>query len=197
MRIGLTGGIGAGKSVVAARLRELGAVVIDADAIAREIMEPGLPTLAEVIARFGANFLDDQGRLRRAELAARVFPDAAALRDLNSITHPEIARRTAALAAAARDAGVPVLVLDMPLLVENGQAGDYDAVVVVSASREERLRRLELRGLARGDAEARMAAQATDQQRLAFADFVIDNSGALSSTLQQVDAVWALLVSGE
>lgn len=194
LRIGLTGGIGAGKSTVAARLRELGAVVVDADAIARAIVAPGSPALARIAARFGPEVIGHGGQLRRAALAAMVFSDSAALADLNEIMHPEIAALTAEQEAAAELSGAQILVYDMPLLVENGLAANYDAVIVVAAQRDVRMTRLGARGIDPADAAARMAVQATDEQRAAVADFVIDNSGTLDETRRQVDHAWDQLL---
>lgn len=193
LRIGLTGGIGSGKSTVAAQMRELGAVVVDADAIARAIVEPGAPALARIAARFGPEVIAADGQLRRAALAAIVFADPAALADLNAITHPQIAAGTAEQEAAAAMSGARILVYDMPLLIENGLAAQYDAVVVVAADRQTRLARLSERGVQAADAAARMAVQATDEQRAAVADFVIENSDGLESTRKQVEHVWARL----
>ncbi len=187
-RIGLTGGIGSGKSTVAARLSELGAIVIDADAIAREVLAPGTPGLAEVAERFGAGLIGPDGVLDRAALGRIVFADQQALADLNAITHPRIGQRTAELmAAAGPDAAV---VYDVPLLVENGMAGSFDAVLVVEAPLDVRLHRLEGRGMDRPTAESRIAQQATDAQRRAVATVVLDNGGSLDELNSQVDRAW-------
>ena len=188
IRVGLTGGIGSGKSTVARLLAEHGALVIDADQIAREVVEPGQPALKEVAERFGPDVITTDGSLDRAALAAIVFADAAALADLNAITHPRIAVRTAQLIAAAPDDAV--VVYDMPLLVENDLAEGWDHVIVVEADREVRVRRLIERGLDEADIEARMSRQASDEQRRAVADVVIDNSGDLDSLRAQVDHTW-------
>lgn len=187
-RVGLTGGIGSGKSTVARLLAEHGAIVIDADAIAREIVEPGQPALAEIVDRFGSEILDDRGALDRGALAAIVFHDTAALADLNAITHPRIAERTAELIAAAPENAV--VVYDMPLLVENGLAEGWDAVVVVIADRQVRIERLRERGLDEDDIEARMARQASDEERRAVADIIIDNSGSMEELRSQVEDAW-------
>ena len=158
-RIGLTGGIGSGKSTVAARFSELGATLIDADAIAREVLAPGTPGLAQVAARFGAELVGPDGTLDRAALGRLVFADPQALADLNAITHPRIGQRTAELMAAAGPEAV--VVYDVPLLVENGLAAGFDAVVVVEAPLELRLQRLARRGVDRATAESRIAQQAT------------------------------------
>jgi dephospho-CoA kinase len=202
IRVGLTGGIGSGKSTVSQMLEERGAVVVDGDRIAREIVEPGEPALAAVVERFGEGILLPDGALDRAGLAALVFPDPEALAGLNAIMLPRIAERTKELVEQAERDGVAVLVQDMPLLVETGQHKGFDAVLVVESPREQRLDRLVGRGLAREDAAARMERQASDEQRRAVADFVIDNSGSQADTEEQVDRIWAALtarppVSGE
>jgi dephospho-CoA kinase len=192
MRIGLTGGIGSGKSTVAARFAELGAVVIDADTIAREVVEPGTPGLAQVVERFGPDVLRTDGSLDRPALAQLVFGDEQALAALNAIVHPLVAARRADLiAAAGPDA---VVVSDVPLLVETGMAGDFDAVVVVEAPLSDRLARLAARGLPEPEARARIARQASDEQRRAVATVVLDNSGSQQELARQVDAAWRQLV---
>ncbi|WP_265446736.1 dephospho-CoA kinase [Flexivirga meconopsidis] len=187
--VGLTGGIGSGKSTVSSRLTELGAVVIDADRLAREVVEPGAPGLAQIAKRFGDEVLQADGTLDRPALGAIVFADPEARRDLERITHPRIAELTAqARAAAPREA---IVVHDMPLLVETGLAANYDLVLIVDASEQVRLDRLVRdRGMAVEDARARIAAQATDEQRRAVADVVLDNNGTREQLLAQVDAVW-------
>jgi dephospho-CoA kinase len=189
LRIGLTGGIGAGKSAVASALAARGAVVVDADRLAREVVEPGTPGLAAIVEAFGADVLQSDGALDRARLGARVFNDPEALRRLGSITHPLIGAATAErIAAAPADA---VLVQDIPLLVEAGMAASFHLVVVVTAPREVRLDRLvSARGMDRADAEARMATQASDEQRAAVADVLIDNSGDRAALDATVDALW-------
>lgn len=191
IRVGLTGGIGSGKSTVARLLAEHGALVIDADAIARQVVGPGQPALAEIADRFGDEVISANGSLDRGALAAIVFHDTAALADLNAITHPRIAQRTAELIEAAPDDAV--VVYDMPLLVENGLADGWDAVIVVEADRAVRVRRLIDRGLDEADIEARMSQQATDEQRRAVADVVLDNSGDLESLRAQVHHTWSSL----
>lgn len=193
MRVGLTGGVGSGKSTVAALLAEHGAVIIDADAIAREVVEPGTPGFDAVVARFGADVVGSDGRLDRPRLASIVFADEAALADLNGIVHPLIGQRTAELMAAAPDGAV--VVYDVPLLVENDLAAGFDVVVVVEAGLETRLERLEARGLPEADARARIAAQATDEQRRAVADEVVVNDGTREDLAAAVGAVWARLVA--
>ena len=176
LMVGLTGGIGAGKSTVTAVLAESGAVIVDADLIAREVVEPGTPGLAMLVAEFGEQILGPDGTLDRAALAALAFVDADRTAALNAITHPLIGQRTGELfAAAPADA---IVVHDMPLLVEGGMAPGYNLVIVVDTPAEIRLQRLvEQRGMPEVDARARMSRQATDEQRRVVADVLIDNSG--------------------
>lgn len=196
---GLTGGIGSGKSTVAARLVGLGAHVVDADAVAREVVEPGTPGLAELAATFGPEVVTADGALDRQALADLVFADVARRAELNRITHPRIASRIAELvaghAAAERDEPAPrVVVVDHPLLVETGQAADFPAVIVVVAPSRTRVARLvEQRGMDPADARARLAAQASDDERRAVATHVIDNGGSLDELHAQVDAVYEQL----
>jgi dephospho-CoA kinase len=188
LRIGLTGGIGSGKSTVAALLADRGAVVVDADRIAREVVEPGTPGLAAVVDAFGPGVLTADGSLDRPALAAVVFADPAARARLDDVVHPRVRARAAELVAAApADA---VVVHDIPLLVETGQAGSYDLVLVVEADLETRVRRLVDRGLTEQDARARIASQATDAQRRAVADVVLVNDGAREELAAQVDRFW-------
>ncbi|MFD3560525.1 dephospho-CoA kinase [Streptomyces sp. NPDC058686] len=190
LKVGLTGGIGAGKSEVSRLLVAHGAVLIDADRIAREVVEPGTPGLAAVVEAFGSGVLAPDGTLDRPALGAIVFADADRLAVLNSIVHPLVGARSAELEAAAT--GDSVVVHDVPLLAENGLAPLYDLVVVVDASPETQLDRLvRLRGMTEEDARARMAAQATREKRLEIADIVIENDVPLDELHQRVDAVWA------
>jgi dephospho-CoA kinase len=194
VQIGLTGGIGSGKSTVAGRFAELGALVIDADALAREVVEPGTDGLAAVVAEFGAQVLDGSGRLNRPALARVVFGDEAARGRLNAIVHPRIRARAAELIAAAPPG--TVVVQDVPLLVETGQADRYDLVVVVEAAEELRVRRLARdRGMPAEEVRARMAAQATDEQRRAVADVVLVNDGTTDELRAKVDQLWRSRVS--
>jgi dephospho-CoA kinase len=191
-RAGLTGGIGSGKSTVSALLSSYGAVIIDSDRIAREVVEPGTPGLAAVVAAFGPGILLPDGALDRPALGSVVFADPDRLRALNAIVHPLVRDRSAQLEAAA---GPDVLVIhDVPLLAENGLAPLYDSVIVVDASPETQLDRLvRLRGMSEDEARARMAAQASRQDRLAIADFVIDNDGPLDALEPQVRKAWEAL----
>lgn len=190
--VGLTGGIGSGKSTVSARLAEHGATVIDADAIVREVQAPGQPTFDAIVERFGPDVVAEDGGLDRQALADRVFSDDEALAALNALVHPavgaEIARR---LEEAAGTDGV--VVLDVPLLVESGRS-DMAALVVVDVDPEVAVDRLvRHRGMRADDARARMARQASREDRLARADLVIDNSGDLAALEAQVDEVWEAL----
>ena len=188
MRVGLTGGVGSGKSTVAALLSERGAVVIDADAIAREVVEPGTPGFAAVVAEFGDDVVRD-GRLDRPALAKLVFADDGARDRLNAIVHPLVGSRTAELMAQApADA---IVVYDVPLLVESDLADGFDRVVVVLASPDVRLRRLAERGMSEDDARARMAKQASDEQRREVADTMLLNDGSLDDLEAQVAGLWA------
>lgn len=195
--IALTGGIAAGKSTVGRRLAELGALRIDADQLARDAVAPGSPGLAQVVARFGDGLLAADGSLNRAALGERVFADPDELAALNAIVHPEV-RRLAdeAIQAAIRTAPDAVVVYEIPLLVESGakpgEGGlDWDTVVVADAPVETRVARMvELRGMTEADARSRIANQASDEDRRAIADVLIDTSGTEQETLEQVDALW-------
>jgi dephospho-CoA kinase len=190
--VGLTGGIGAGKSEVSRLLEEHGAVIVDADKIAREVVEPGTPGLAAVAEEFGDEVLAPDGSLDRPRLGAVVFADAERLAALNAIVHPLVGERSAELERqAAADSASAVIVHDVPLLTENGLAPLYDVVLVVDASPETQLDRLvRLRGMTEEDAQARMAAQATREERLAVADIVIGNDGPLEELETRVREVW-------
>ncbi|WP_026124378.1 MULTISPECIES: dephospho-CoA kinase [Nocardiopsis] len=189
LRVGLTGGIGSGKSEVARRLGEAGALVVDADAIAREVVEPGTPGLAEVVAEFGEGVLDADGRLDRPRLGEIVFSDTARLTRLNAIVHPRVAERTRELMERAPEGAV--VVDDVPLLVENGLQELYDVVVVVDAPEELRVERLVGdRGMPEEQARARIRAQAEREERLAVADIVVDNSGTREELDARVAQVW-------
>ncbi|MBP2581408.1 dephospho-CoA kinase [Streptomyces sp. PvR006] len=189
LKVGLTGGIGAGKSEVSRLLVSYGAVLIDADRIAREVVEPGTPGLAAVVEAFGEGVLTAEGTLDRPKLGSIVFADADRLATLNAIVHPLVGARSAELESRAGTGDV--VVHDVPLLTENGLAPLYDLVVVVDASPETQLDRLvRLRGMAESEARARMSAQATRAQRLDVADLVIDNDGPLDALEPQVRKVW-------
>ena len=191
--VGLTGGIGAGKSTVGRMLAELGAVVVDGDQIARDLVVPGEPALAEIVDRFGPDVLLPDGELDRAGLAALVFPDPESLASLDGIMHPRIAERAQTMLADAERDGVSVVVYDMPLLVESGAADDFDVVMVVHAPIEVRLARLAVRGVAVDDARNRMAQQASDEERAAVATILIDNGGDDEQLIDQVQRAWHLL----
>lgn len=195
--IALTGGIASGKSTIARRLAEHGAVVVDADAIVREVQRPGSPVLEDIAAQFGADVLTADGELDRQKLASLVFGDEAAVRRLNAIVHPavraESARRFAA--ALARDPEA-VVVYDVPLLLEARAEDPWELVVVAHAPAVQRRERLiELRGMTPGDADARIASQVDDDRRLCIADVVIDTSGDIADTISQTDALWDRLVA--
>ena len=196
MRIAVTGGIGSGKSAVTARLAERGAVVIDADRIASEVVEPGTPGLAAVVAEFGPGILTPEGALDRPAMAAIVFSDEERRRALEAIVHPLVGRRSQELLdAAPADA---LVVYDVPLLAESadlGRADGFDRVVVVTAPVETRVQRLVGRGLSEEDARARITAQASDDARLAIADLVVDNSGDLEALDAEVARLWDALAA--
>ena len=190
LRVGLTGGIAAGKSTVARRLARLGAAVIDHDLLARDVVAPGSDGLRAVVAEFG-DVLTPLGQLDRHVLAALVFSDPDAMAKLNGIVHPLVRAAAARDEAAAVAGGHDVVVHDVPLLVETGQAGHFDVLVVVDAPAELRVRRLvDGRGMAPDEAWARLAAQADDEARLEAADVVLDGSERPSELVVQVDALW-------
>ncbi|MEV5739451.1 dephospho-CoA kinase [Microbispora rosea] len=189
LRVGLTGGIGSGKSEVSRRLAARGAVVVDADKIAREVVEPGTPGLAEIVEAFGEDILRPDGTLDRERLGAIVFADAEKLKVLNGIVHPKVGERSERLQREAPDDGV--VVYDVPLLAENNLAPLYDVVIVVDTPDEVRLERLlRFRGMPEADARARIAAQASREDRLRIADIVIRNEGSLDDLEAQVDKIW-------
>lgn len=189
LKIGLTGGIASGKSLVAARLQELGAVLIDADLIARQVVEPGTPGLASVVEAFGPGILDPEGRLDRPALGAIVFQDPSRREILNSIVHPLVRESAAAIVAQAADEDI--LVQDIPLLVETGQGSGFHLVIVVDAPDDVRIQRMvDLRGMTLEDARSRMAAQASQEARNSAADIVLENSGSREDLLAKVDDVW-------
>ena len=198
MRIAVTGGIGSGKSAVASRLAAHGAVVVDADAIAREVVEPGSAGLVAVVAEFGPGILTPEGALVRPAMASIVFADPERRAALEAIVHPLVGRRSAELLAAAPPGAV--VVYDVPLLAESargalGRTSDFDAVVVVETPLETRVSRLVGRGLSEADARARIAAQATDEQRRAVADHVVRNDRDLAALDEAVDRLWAVLTA--
>ncbi len=195
--IALSGGIASGKSTIAKRLVELGAHRIDADGLAREAVEPGSPGLAMIRERFGDGVIAPGGELDRAALGTLVFADEGALAELNGIVHPEV-RRIAQerIAEIERADDRAVVVYDVPLLVEAKVQMPWDLVVIAEAPAETRLERMvELRGMRRDEAEQRIANQASDEERRAVADVVIDTSGSMSRTLEQVDELWARISS--
>ncbi|WP_329563244.1 dephospho-CoA kinase [Kitasatospora sp. NBC_01266] len=193
-KIGLTGGIGAGKSAVADLLVSYGAVLIDSDLIAREVVAPGTPGLAAVVEEFGPGVLGPDGALDRPALGAIVFGDPERLAALNAIVHPLVRERSARLEAAAEPDAI--VVHDVPLLAENGLQRLFDQVIVVDADEEVRLARLvERRGMSEPEARARMAAQASREQRLAVADLVVENNGSIEELADRVKDVWRLLGS--
>jgi len=196
VRVGLTGGVASGKSTVSAVLRDLGAVVVDADALAREVVEPGTPGLAAVAAAFGPEVLADDGSLDRGRLGAVVFADPDRRQALEAIIHPLVRARAAQIEAAA-DPGA-VVVHDIPLLVETGQEKSFDAVIVVDVPEDVQVERAAReRGWSREEARSRIAAQASREQRRAAATYVVDNSGTTEDLRQRVAEVFAELVRTE
>lgn len=190
-RIGLTGGIATGKSTVSALLAERGATVVDADSIARDVVAPGQPALVEIADRFGPSVLDGQGRLDRGALAAVVFTAAGERRALERITHPRIVEVIGERVEAARCAGVRVVVIDVPLLLEQADPPEVDGVLLVDASEETQLRRLRERdGLDEAAARSRLAAQLPRDEKRRRATWIIDNDGDIAGTVRQVDRWW-------
>ncbi|GAB4007348.1 dephospho-CoA kinase [Nocardioides ultimimeridianus] len=195
VRVGLTGGIASGKSTVSAILEELGAVVIDGDKLAREVVARGTPGLAEVVEAFGPGVLTPEGDLDRPKLGAIVFADPDRLKQLEAITHPRIFELYVEREAAA-DAGV--VVHDIPLLVESGRADEFDAVIVVDAHEDHQVERmLRDRGMGEDDARARMAAQASREQRRAVATYLIENTGTLEELRARVHEVYDAIVADQ
>jgi dephospho-CoA kinase len=198
LRVGLTGGIGSGKSEVALRLSARGAVILDADHAARIVVEPGTPGLAQIVEAFGPEMLAPDGRLDRAKMASLVFPDPERLAKLGTIVHPLVSQWMAAAEQAARESAGPsaVIVHAVPLLTEHHLASTYDVVVVVDVPTALQIARLVARrGMSPGAARDRMSAQASREQRLAVADLVIDNSGTLVDLDHRVDELWAQLTA--
>jgi dephospho-CoA kinase len=194
MRVGLTGGIASGKSTVSEILAELGAVIIDGDKLAREVVEPGTPGLAQVVEAFGPEILLPDGGMDRAQVGRIVFNDEAKRKLLEGIVHPLIFERYAALEASAPEDGI--VIHDIPLLAESGRADTFDAVIVVETPAEVQVERmLRDRGWSRADAESRIAAQATPEQRRAIATYLIENTGTRDELRARVEAVYAELVA--
>lgn len=196
--VGLTGGIGAGKTTVCEMLARRGAVIVDADEIVREIQRPGTEAFDEIVDAFGPEVVAADGTLDRRKLAELVFADAEKREKLNSITHPKVGARFADRAAELRDTDEVVL-LDIPLLgaSRSGSERFADTVVVVTASEEKRLERLEARGMSPDDARARMAAQISDEERLKLADHVLTNDGSVRELEAQVDELWQKLAAAK
>jgi dephospho-CoA kinase len=191
LMIGLTGGIGSGKSTVAAALARRGAKVIDADAIARQVVEPGTPALAKLVARFGSDILAPDGSLDRPALAAKAFVTDETRKELEAITHPAIAEEFFKQIADA--APGTILIHDVPLLVESTRGLEYAAVIVVEAPLDVRLDRLESRGVPRDDAQRRIALQASDEERRKVATWIVDNADSLDALEPQLELIWAEL----
>lgn len=193
--IALTGGIASGKSTIASRLEAAGAVIVDADALVREVQRPESPVLADIAAAFGSDVITEDGALDRAALGAVVFGDDDARARLNAIVHPAVKRESERrFRQAEQEDPDAVIIYDVPLLVEARSDDPWDLIVVAHAASDVRLRRLiEVRGMTESEAAARIAAQISDAERLALADVVIDTGGAIEETHRQVDEVWASL----
>jgi len=196
LTVGITGGIGSGKSAVSAMLVELGAFLVDADADARTVVAKGTPGLSRVVAAFGPGILTADGELDRPALGRIVFAEPAQLARLNAIVHPLVGEQSARQTASAAASGAAVLIHDIPLLVENHLQSRYDAVVVVAVSPSTQLDRLvRIRGMDPQDAQARIDAQAPLADKLAAATYVIDNDGPIEALTPQVDRIWAALLA--
>lgn len=188
LRVALTGGVGAGKSTLGAALERLGALRIDADGVARDVLATGSPGARAVVDRFGSAVVDHDGGVDRAALARLIFTDGEARTDLNAIVHPLVQQRSAELMAAAAPGAV--VIYEIPLLAETGRAADFDVVIVVETDLDRRVRRLVARGLDERDARARIVAQATDEQRRAIADEIVGNDGSTETLSAAAQALW-------